>query len=144
MLDSLRSMQRGQAPEGAHGERATTAPEPGTMVDRTGELGDELMRVINHELIPLVSDCHQQALERQPRLQGMLALGVKLAGAEEIGEIIEAVEAAPGNEVDDAELVECVRQSAFSIRLPAPRKSGRGDFLMTIPLGDPPSGDAGR
>jgi hypothetical protein len=69
--------------------------------------------------------------------------GVALAGAEEIGSIIEAVEAAQGlNELDDEELIECVRQSAFSIQLPVPIKSGRTSRQLTMPFGEP--ADAGR
>ena len=75
----------------------------------------------------------------------MLALGVQLAVAEEVGGIIEALEPAQAiNEIDDEELVECVRQSAFSIQLPEPTKSGRKDFQLTIPLGDEAPNDAGR
>jgi hypothetical protein len=114
------------------------------MVDRTGEMSKEAMRVINHEFMPLVDECYEQARQRRPELRGMLAVGVKLAGAEEIGGIIEDLEPAPSNEVEDTELVECVRQSAFSIRLPAPSRNGRTGFEMTIPLGDEPGDDAGR
>jgi hypothetical protein len=114
------------------------------MNDRTGELGEANMRVVNHELMPLVGECLDQAGERNPRLRGMLAISVKFAGVEEIGGIVEAVEAAPGNQLDDAELIECVRQSAFTIQLPAPIKSGRKGGEMTIPFGDPAAGDAGR
>lgn len=85
--------------------------------------------------MPLLGDCYAQARERAPRLKGMLALAVKVADAEGIGGIIEDVEAAPGNEVPDEDLVECIRQSAFSIELPTPNQTARNGLQLTVPLG---------
>jgi hypothetical protein len=138
VLDGLQARQPNAATPSATAQPATAGHAPGTMVDRTGDLGADSMRVLNHEFIPLVAECYDQARERNPELRGMLAINVELAGAEEVGGIIEAVEPAEDrNQVQDEELMECVRQSAFSIRLPAPSKSGRGSRQLTIPLGDP-------
>jgi hypothetical protein len=143
VLDSLARREREQAAQGAQ-SNAAARHAPGTMVDRTGELGQDTMRVINHELMPLVSECFDQASERDPKLRGTLALNVELAGTEELGGIIETVEPAQDrNQLQDDELIECVRQSAFSIQLPAPTKSGRTSRQLTIPFGDPLPGDAG-
>lgn len=145
VLDSLQVAERRPVAENGSAEGTPQEAPPGTMVDRTGELGEENLRVLNHELIPLVDGCQDQARERDPRLSGMLALDVKLAGAEAVGGIIETLEPAPDlNQIADAELIECVRQSAFSIQLPAPTKSGRSELQLTIPLDDPRPGDAGR
>jgi hypothetical protein len=81
-----------------------------------------------------VDECHEQALERNPRLGGMLALSVRFASAEGIGGIIESVEPGPDNQLKDDELIECVRQSAFSIELPAPSTGRDSDRYLTIPL----------
>jgi hypothetical protein len=145
VLDSLRRRQQDPATQSAGSKAAAAGHAPGTMVDRTGELGEDTMRVINHELMPLVSECFDQASERNPKLRGTLAFNVELAGAEELGGIIETVEPAPDrNQLQDDELIECVRQSAFSIQLPAPTKSGRTSRQLTIPFGEPLPGDAGR
>jgi hypothetical protein len=104
------------------------------MADRTGVHGDEV-RVLNRDFIPLVSQCFDQAKERRPALRGMLALDVKMASAEGIGGVIESVEPAEINELNDDELIECVRQSAFSIELPTPKSDSRGEFQLTIPFG---------
>lgn len=127
VLDAL--AQRTPAPNPSGGPGAE-----GTLVDRTGVLGDAV-RVLNRDLLPLVSQCFDQAHERQPALKGMLALGVKLASAEGVGGIIETVEPAEPNELHDDELIECIRQSAFSIELPTPESDARGEFQLTIPFG---------
>lgn len=142
VLESLDQRQRERAAgagSGASAARATapTPPTPGDMKDRTGELDEETLYVLNHELMPMVGECLDQARERDPKLAGMFAVDIELAAAGEVGAIIEAVDAAPGeNEVADDELIECVRQSAFTIELPMPVKDGRMSRQLTMPLGD--------
>jgi hypothetical protein len=121
------------------------APSPsgeaqGTMKDRTGKLGPEV-KALNQQLLPLVGQCFDQAKERGVRGRGMLALGVKFAGAEGIGRIIEAVEPVDGNAIDDPELIDCVRQSAFTVDLPPPTADGASEATLTIPFEGAP--DAG-
>ena len=110
------------------------------MRDRTGVMGDEV-KVVNRELMPMVADCVDEAHERDPRLHGMLALGVKLANAEGVGSIFEAVEPGAKNEVDDAQMIDCIRQSAFSISLPMPKADSLQELQLTIPIDAAP--DAG-
>ena len=129
-----------EAAGGAGGSKPRVYPE-GTMADKTGDFGPEVA-VLNRDFIPLVAECFDQAHARNPRLGGMLALNVSLAHAEGVGGIIESVEPGPGNQVRDPEMLECVRQSAFSVELPEPKRSGRNQRFLTIPLGPPP-GDAG-
>jgi hypothetical protein len=72
----------------------------------------------------------------------MLAIEVKLAGADGIGSIIETVEPAPGNDIGDPELFDCVRQSAFSVDLPTPAANGASERLLTIPFEGAPDAAA--
>ncbi len=110
------------------------------MKDKTGLMGDEV-KVINRELMPMVAQCVDEAHERNPGLHGMLALGVKLASAEGVGSIFEAVEPAATNEVADPVMIDCIRQSAFSISLPMPKANSLHEAELTIPVDAAP--DAG-
>lgn len=141
VLDALASSAHAASTSGAAGSSARVYPE-GTMADKTGNF-KEGVAVLNRDFIPLVSECFDHAHERNPRLGGMLALSIKLASAEGVGGIIESVEPAPRNEVHDTEMIECARQSAFSVELPESATTGREDVELTIPLGPPPSEDAG-
>jgi hypothetical protein len=120
----------------------TRVYKEGTMADKVGDFGEEV-GVLNRELLPLVGECYDQAHERNPRLTGMLALSVSFAHAEGVGGIIESVEPGPGNQLHDDELLECVRQSAYSIELPEPKSHGRNARFLTIPFGAAPTEDAG-
>lgn len=134
VLEGLRAReharQAGSAP--AETREAPRAGEPKGAVDRTGELGEEV-RIMNREFLPLVGECLDQARERNPRLRGMMAVSLKIATDEDFGAIFEDVQAAEGNELHDDELIECVRQSAFTLRLPAARLSGRDGIMLTVP-----------
>jgi hypothetical protein len=145
VLESLGGQQGDTAKEVAKDATTRAAEQPpGNMKDRSGELSPETMRVLNHEFMPLVGECYDLAHERDPRLRGMLAVSIQLAGAEELGTIIDALEPVEGlNEIKDPELIECVRQSAFTIQLPMPLKSGRVGRQLTIPFGDPPPDQPG-
>lgn len=113
---------------------------PAGMKDRTGKMGPEV-KALNQQLLPLVDQCFDQAKERGVRGRGMLAVEVKFAGAEGIGRIIESVEPAESNAIGDPELLDCVRQSAFTVDLPPPTASGASDAMLTIPFEGAP--DAG-
>lgn len=140
VLDGLRAREAAKSTS----EAPNRAPDPvveksgAGARDRTGELAEET-RILNQEFMPLVDECFDQADERDPRLRGKLAVSLKFATDEDIGAIVEALEPAQGNELADPELIECVRQSAFSLTLPAARLSGREGLLLTIPF----RGDAG-
>jgi hypothetical protein len=62
VVDALRAHEaRGAiAPTAAHAEPGSTptptASHDGTMVDKTGELSSEELKVLNHELLPLIGD----------------------------------------------------------------------------------------
>ena len=113
------------------------APESGQLTDRIGGR-EALLEHLNHDLMPLADECIEQARARRPELEGMLAIGIDTVADEELGGIVEAVTIQPQNEVDDAELLECLSQTALSMILPPPPESGREQFMITLPI-DPPS-----
>jgi hypothetical protein len=113
---------------------------PAAVKDRSAELGPEV-EALNQQLLPLIAQCLARAKQRGVRGRGMLALAVKLAGAKGIGRVIESVEPAPNSVLPDAELLDCVRQSAFTVDLPPPASSGSSEILLAIPFEGAP--DAG-
>ncbi len=143
VAEAVRTREQLRAAQGAGAAApAAAAPEPreGTMKDKTGRMGEEV-KIFNRQFLPLVDECYEQAHERDPELRGMLAVDVAFASAEGVGGIIETLEPAPGNQVDDAELIDCVRQSAFTVELPMPTQDGREGAMLTIPLGIDSSGE---
>jgi hypothetical protein len=85
--------------------------------------------------MPLADECIEQAQARAPGISGMLAIDLELIADEEIGAVVERAEPSQRNEVADAELVECIRESALALSLPPPPGSGRDAVMVTIPVG---------
>jgi hypothetical protein len=128
-------------PGGGEGERAArpvkdepeTERPPGDLKNRDG-FDSKLMGTLNEVLMPLVDECIEMAHEREPTLSGMLALEVGAAGDPDLGSVIDYVRFADRNEIEEQELQECVRETAFSLSLPPPVDMGREDLMLTIPI----------
>ncbi len=106
---------------------------PGNLNDRSGN-HSYLLKVMNEDLMPLADECYALALERDPTLAGDLMLNIETIGDEQIGGVVEIVEPSPDNQIVDAQLLECMRESIFATTLPAPDESGRDAFMLSMPL----------
>jgi len=116
------------------GARADPADRPGTLVDRVGGR-EALVAHLNQEFMPLARECIEQALSRAPQLEGMLALSVETIAHAEHGGVIDVAEVGEGNEVHERDLHECIRETALTVRLPAPLVTGREKFMLTLKVG---------
>lgn len=112
------------------------APPQAPLQDRTGNHA-YLARVLDEQLMPLVDECHALARETHPDIAGLLDLNVEILGDEDIGGVIDSLEPAPTNEIKDAGLLECVRESLLSVTLPPPKTGGRDAIMLSLRL-DPP------
>jgi hypothetical protein len=99
---------------------------------------DELVSFLNSEFMPLADECIEQARERSPKLAGMLAIGIETIADEELGAVVDVADPAARNEVVDPLLFECIRESAFSLVVPAPIASGSEKFELTMSVGEEP------
>jgi hypothetical protein len=104
----------------------------------TDRIGDRpyLTRVLSEEIMPLVDECLEAADDRGAELGGMLAVGMEIVADPEEGGIVDSAEISARNEVEDAELLQCVRQSVLSAILPAPEDGGRDQLEITIRTGE--------
>ena len=108
--------------------RSPTDPRPpGNLRDKIGGR-PALLERLNRDFMPLASECIEQAQERMPQLAGMLAIGLETLADEQLGAVVDAADPAPGNRIMDPLLLECIRESAFSLSLPPPPGSGREKF----------------
>lgn len=118
--------------------RPTKDAEPpptqsGGLTDRVGGR-DALVAALNDDFMPLADECIDAARERDPSLEGMLAISLDVIADEEHGAIVESVEFPGANEVHDALLHECIRETSLSTILPPPPEGGREGFLLTLPI----------
>lgn len=108
-------------------------PTPGDLTDRTGKHG-YLLDVMNHDLLPLADECYALARETDPELAGMLVMSIELIGDDELGGVVETAEPASNNELANADLIECVRESLLSTTLPPPPADGRDALELSLRL----------
>lgn len=117
---------------------ATPASESGGegLKDKTGGWGKEIAKQLNRELMPLASECVELAQVRNPKLAGNLVVELTLApmetpqGRAADRAFVEAVKPAANNEIHDAELLECLRQSSFALE----DLKATYSFTLSIPI----------
>lgn len=120
----------GVAPAAAVAQDLAPRP-PGNLTDRMGGR-EALARALNHDFMPLADECIERAQERAPGLAGMLILGIETAADKDLGAVVEKAEPSPRNGVTDAALLECLRETALTLRLPPPPGSGREQFEISL------------
>lgn len=124
------------SPDGSTGGAPRPSdPEPGpdNLVDRTGTR-EYLTEVMNDDLMPLADECIMLARETEPELAGMLVLDFEILADEDIGGVVESVAPGQGNEVPNAELIECMRESILATTLPRPEQGGRDAISISLRL----------
>ncbi len=139
----LASRQTAPAADGGSAQaappRSPTDPRPpGNLRDKIGGR-EALVARLNEDFMPLAAECIEQAQARTPQLAGMLAIGLETIADEELGAVVEVADPAPTSTVMDPLLLECIRESAFSLTLPPPLTSGREKFELTLPIGPGPN-----
>ncbi len=120
------------------GEEDTTRPPIRNRLGDDDGWGDTLVRQLADDFGPLADECIADVRERVPDLAGMVALDITIAADEDIGGVVESASPSAVNEIDDADFLECMRESMLSTVLPAPPGSGRRDVMLSLRLEDGP------
>jgi hypothetical protein len=148
--DALREQilrQLAQRPAAAGDGRSPPAgrpsgPSPGGLVNRAGDTHQAVVDQMNRDFMPLARECVEQAQGRTPQLAGVFALDMETIADEQLGAVVDAADPAPTNEIADPQLIECIRESAFSMTLPPPPTGGRMKVMITLRI-DADSGSGG-
>jgi hypothetical protein len=107
-----------------------SAGSGGKFTDRTGWADNSVAKQLNKEFMPLASECIEQAVARNRKLQGLLAFTMVISPTDSGKAIVSSLTVRPDNQINDPELFECIRESSFSLEgLKAPH-----DFDITMPI----------
>lgn len=125
-----------KAPSGALEARDESGKE-----ESFGTLDKEYIRaVVTEDLVPLVRDCYDDALSRDPDVAGKLVLNYAITGDESVGGVVESVELTEDSTIADEQMRECVTESTMSIVFDPPE--GGGKVIVTYPfVFEPESGE---
>lgn len=114
------------------GERDQPNGEAHPIKDKSnGELSD-LMDAVSKDLMPLADECYEAAVERDPTIAGMIDINIEMVGDEDVGGIVESFELGDENEIQDQEMIECIRETTLSTIFPAPKDTGRRGARLTL------------
>jgi len=112
---------------------ARSAAPAGGAQPAAGSLSKEYIQQQVREIVPLVKECYEMALQDSPELSGDLKVRFTIAGDEDYGGLV--VDSQVLNEsslAGQADLVECVRETMYAIRLDAPE--GGGQVVVNYPF----------
>ena len=130
--------RRRQNPTGSTADARRDAPP--------GVLEKEYIRARIREIVPLVKECYEEALGRDPDLAGKIVVVFRIAGEPGVGGVVESSEFIESDStITDADMVECVLESMYAAEFVAP--AGGGVVYVTYPFlfqvaPDPPRLDA--
>lgn len=91
-----------------------------------------LLKDLQEDVMPLADECYEQALERDPSIAGGLGLQFAIIGDEDVGGLVESVELEDGSDIQDPEMLECMRETLLSTVFPAPDDSGETGVRLTL------------
>jgi hypothetical protein len=112
--------------ERAAGAGATSTPAPGEAPNEEarGTLDREYIRAAVQEVQPLLAECYELALEEQAGLEGSLVVEFTIEGEPDVGGVVEDPTIADTSTLRHPTLDECVRETMYTLELPAPEGSG--------------------
>lgn len=119
------------APQPTANNDDDTPPHEG-LKDRSGGKLARLMKDLHRDVMPLADECYEQALERDPTVAGSLNLQFEVIGDQDVGGLVESVELEESSEIQDPEMVECIRETLLSTIFPAPDDSGATGVRLTL------------
>jgi len=104
--------------------------ESSEIEEEEGNLNREYVRNQTMELVPLIRECYQFALEDVPDVDGRIDIEVSLIGDPELGGLIENSKVVGGDFSEDSDFAECLRETMYALDLPAPEDGGSRVFKI--------------
>lgn len=119
-------------PAARDGRDAATAGPPAAVPT----LDRKYIRSAIGEIVPLIRECFELGRQARPELrQARAIVHFSIIGDEQLGGVVEESRLDDSSEGMTPELTECVRETMYSLKLPAPEGEGRVEvtypFLMS-------------
>jgi len=136
-LAAIRRARAARPTASSAGHSATTAAAP-ALPTAEGDLDREYIRDAVHGLVPLVAECYEEGLERNPQLAGAVVVDFTIEGDEENGGVV-GDSAIKKTSLDDPAVVECIQETMYALEIDPP--AGGGVVHVTYPFKFAPSDD---
>jgi RNA polymerase sigma factor (sigma-70 family) len=130
MLEAIRERRAQRAgAAGAAGTSAGTSSTPAPSLPAASAPDEEqkdYIRAAVHELIPMLTDCYSEGIERDPKIEGTVVVEFTLEGDPDIGGVVGDSKIDPDpreSTLADAQVRECIQQTMYGLQIDPP-KSG--------------------
>lgn len=128
----MESMDRARARRQASAPPSPAGAGTGAPSDEAGTLDKDYIRAQVKEILPLLQECYQDALRDHPGIGGRMVVRFGIVAEENVGGLIESSEVAEESTLREPQMVECVRETMYALRMSAPR--GGGKVSVTYPF----------
>ncbi len=130
MLEAIRQ-QRTRRTGGTPSPSSSGSTPPPALP--AADLDKEYIKASVRELLPLLSECYEQALERDPKLGGEVVIKFTIEGEPGVGGVIgESKVDAEHSTLHDPAMSECLEQTMYAIQIDPP--AGGGIVDVTYPF----------
>lgn len=112
-------MQRQRTQRPIAGSTAALAPSSPAATDPIDPI---YVRAAVKDIVPLLAECFDRALERDAKLAGTVVVKFTIVGEPSVGGMIDdSAIKADGTTIDDAQMRECVQETMYAIRIDPPQ-----------------------
>ena len=142
MLRAIAAAQRRPAappPSPAATPRNAPPAEPAPALDK------DYVRSRVREIVPLVRECYERALERDPSTSGRIVVEFTIVGAPGVGGLVgESRVRDEGTTIRDPEMRECLQENMYAARFEAPAAGGTVTVTYPFAFANDAPDDGGR
>lgn len=123
LLAAIRT-QHGRRSGGTSGT-SSSASTPAPALPANGDLDKQYVRAAVRELIPMLSECYEEGLERDPALQGTIIVDFTIEGEPGVGGVVgESAVDAKESTLVDSQVRECIQETMHSLQIDPPTAGG--------------------
>ena len=148
MLKKLQAaLTRRGLPEGSEASHADKKAEADAKLPAGSPAGTlapaYIQQRVKEDLVPLARECYESALEDDAALAGRLVMRFAIAGDEDIGGVVDEVELAEDSDIKHPGLLECMRESMYTVTFDPPEGYGRVSVTYPFVFAQEPPAEAG-
>ena len=143
LLDAIRQTHErrtGAATSGGTSSSGTTPPPalPETDMDK------KYIRAAVREMVPLLGECYEAGLERDPKLGGKVVVDFTIEGEPDVGGVVGESKIDPTqSDLADPAVLECVQETMYALKIDPPPNGGvvRVHYPFLFAPGPPAGGE---
>ena len=129
-LEAIRRARKASGQAGSE-RRPGAGAMPPALAGGDGDLDREYIRDAVQGLLPLLTECYQAGLERDPALAGTVVVDFTIEGEPEVGGVV-GESTIQKSSLDDPAVLECIQETMYALEIDPP--TGGGVVQVSYPF----------